>query len=80
MIEKILKRQKSAFSYGEITAIDTAGQRVQVTDGDTINWINTSLSLSVADTVILAKDETKRKFIVQAAANVRPSVNTLLLV
>jgi hypothetical protein len=80
MIEKILKKQKGTFLYGEVTAIDTAGQRVQVTTGDTTIWINTTMSLSVNDTVILARDENKQKFIIQAAANARPAVNTLLLV
>lgn len=80
MIEKILKKQKGSFLYGEVIAIDTAGQRVQVASGETTTWVNTTLSLAVGDTVICGRDDTKQKFIIQAAADVRPAVNTLLLV
>lgn len=80
MIEKILKKKKSTFLYGEVISVDSAGQRVQITAGEVTVWINTTLSLSLGNTVILARDENKQKFIVQAAANVRPAVNTLLLV
>lgn len=80
MIEQILKKKKGTFLYGEVIAVDTAGQRVQVASGETTIWVNTTLSLAVGDTIILARDENKQKFIVQAAANVRPAVNTLLLV
>lgn len=80
MIEKILKKKKDTFLYGEVTTLDTVGKRVQIATGDTNIWINTTMSLSVKDTVILARDENKQKFIIQAAANALPSVNTLLLV
>jgi NADH dehydrogenase FAD-containing subunit len=80
MIEKILKKQKSSFLYGEVIAVDTAGQRVQVQTGEAIIWINTPLSLAIGDTVVCGRDETKQKFIIQSTSNVRPSVNTLLLV
>ena len=80
MIEKILKKRKSTFLYGEVKTVDNAGQRVQIEAGEITVWINTTFSLSVGDTVICARDESKQKFIVQAAANVRPAVNTLLLV
>jgi hypothetical protein len=80
MIEKLLKKVKGSFLYGEVMAIDTAGQRVQITAGDTTTWVNTTLSLEVGATVICGRDENKQKFIIQAAADVRPAVNTLLLV
>jgi NADH dehydrogenase FAD-containing subunit len=80
MIEKLLKKVKWSFLYGEVVAIDTAGQRVQITAGDTTTWVNTTLSLEVGATVICGRDETKQIFIIQAAANARPAVNTLLLV
>lgn len=80
MIEKLLKKKKDSFLYAEVIATDTAGLRVQVKAGDTIAWINTSLVLKAGDTVILGRDENKNKFIIQAASNVRPAVNTLLLV
>lgn len=80
MIEKILKKKKSTFLTGEVTAVDTFRRRVLVASGDSNTWIDTSLSLTSGDTVICARDESKQKFIIQAATNVRPSVKTLLLV
>lgn len=80
MIEKLLKKKKDTFIYGEVVAIDTAGQRVQIKSGEATAWVNTSLLLKEGDTVILGRDENKQKFILQAASNVRPAVNTLLLV
>lgn len=80
MIEKILKKKKSTFLYGEVIAVDTVRKRANVVSGEIDVWINTTLSLVAGDTVICAQDENKQKFIVQASANVRPTVNTLLLV
>jgi NADH dehydrogenase FAD-containing subunit len=80
MIEKILKKKKNTFLTGEVTAVDTVRRRVLVASGDSNTWIDTSFSLASGDTVICARDESKQKFIIQAASNVRPSVNTLLLV
>lgn len=80
MLEKLLKKKKDSFIYGEVIALDTAGQRAQVKAGEITVWINTALSLEVGDTVILGRDENKQKFIIQAASNARPAVNTLLLV
>jgi len=80
MIEKILKKKKDSFLYGQVVAVDTAGQRVQVASGETTIWVNTTLTLAVGDTVICGRDENKQKFIIQSAVNVRPAVNTLLLV
>lgn len=80
MIEKLLKKKKDAFLYGEVIATDTAGQRVQIKAGKVTAWINTSLTLEVGNTVICGRDENKQKFIIQAAKDARPAVNTLLLV
>lgn len=80
MIEKILKKKKDSFWNGEVIALDTAGQRVQVKAGEVTVWINTTLSLEIGNTVICGRDENKQKFIIQAASNARPAVNTLLLV
>jgi NADH dehydrogenase FAD-containing subunit len=80
MIEQLIKKKKSTFVTGEVSAIDTTRRRVLVVSGNASTWIDTSLSLAAGDTVICARDESKQKFIIQAASNVRPSVNTLLLV
>lgn len=80
MIEQILRKKKSTFLYGKVTAIDTVRQRVMVLSGNSKTWINTSISLNAGDTVICARDESKQKFIIQAESNIRPEVNTLLLV
>ena len=80
MIEQLLKKKKATFVTGEVTSVDTARKRVRLVAGNSSTWVDTSLSLSAGDTVICARDESKQKFIIQAATNVRPSVNTLLLV
>ena len=78
ILDQLLKGRKNPFAYCEVITVDTVGQRVQVQSGDFTTWINTDLTLSIGDTVIVAMDENKQKFIINTAANGRPTVNTLL--
>ena len=82
MIEGILKKRPGTFAYGTIEAVYETLQQVQVRlQSGMLIRVQTSLSLEVDDTVIVAEnDQDKSKFIVQYSRKAVPSQGTLLLV
>jgi hypothetical protein len=80
MIEKILKKQKGSFLYGEVEEVNTAEGKVKVATGEASSWIKTSLELAVGSAVILGRNEDKTLFIVQGSDKALPAERVLLLV
>lgn len=83
MIENLLKVKPGTFGYATVTAVDPALGKVQVELG--VNnlrvWIQTSLTFSIGDAVIVARnDQDKSKLIIQHSSRSVPSQGTLVLV
>ena len=79
MIEQILKKSARVFRYGEVAAVNTADEKVQVRIGNegTV-WIKTHLSLEVGDAIIVARNNDSSWFVVQDSRRAMPSENLLL--
>ena len=79
MIEQILKKRARTFRYGEVVAINSFEEKVNVQIGNEGSiWIKTSMSLDPGDTVIVARNEDKSRFIVQHSRKALPSQGVLL--
>lgn len=82
MIEDVLKKKPGAFAYATVTAVESVLGKVQVQLGTNLKtWIQTSMELSVGDTVIVARnDQDASRLIVQYSRRSIPSRGTLLLI
>jgi len=82
MIEDLLKKKTGTFRYAIIVSVNEVLGKVQVRLGTNLQvWVQTSLSLSVGDTVIVARnDHDKSRLIVQFSTKSLPSQGTLLLI
>ena len=78
MIEQILKKRVRTFLYGEIDAVIAQEGKVRVKLGsEGTVWVNTSLSLEVGDTVIMARGDSSR-FVLLTSRKALPSQAVLL--
>ena len=82
MIEGILRESAPTFAYGTVNAVDPVQQKAQVRlRSDLLVWIQTSLILSIGDTVILGRnDNDSSRFIVQYSEKLIPSQGMLILI
>jgi hypothetical protein len=81
MIEDIVKKKPGTFAYGTVMAVDESRGSVQVQLGTLTAWIQTSLSLDVGDTVIVARnDQDRSRLIIQHSQRSLPTQGTLLLI
>ena len=81
MIEQILRKGERVFRYGEVAAVNTADEKVQVRIGSVgAVWIKTQLLLDVGDAVIVARSNDAAWFIVQDSRKAMPSEKLLLSV
>ena len=81
MIEKILRGKAKIFRYGTVISYDAADEKAQVQIGETTTWIKTATSLNAGDTVLLARNDQDRSYlIVEASGKALPSQTSLLLV
>lgn len=78
IFDRLLQSERGIFHYCEVTIADVQNKRVKAQSGDFLAWIDTDLSLNIGDTVIVAVAGDGKKFIVRSAANIRPTLNTLM--
>ena len=79
MIEKILKKSARIFRYGEVTAVNSLNEKVQVQIGSrSLIWIKTALSLDIGDAVIVARNNDSSWFVVQDSRKAMPTEGVLL--
>jgi hypothetical protein len=79
VIEQILKKRPRIFRYGEIEAVNSADEKVQVRIGsESLIWIKTPLSLEIGDAVIVARNNDSSWFVVQDSRKAMPSEGVLL--
>ena len=81
MIEKILRVKAKTFRYGIVVSYSATDQRAEVAIGETTVIIKTAMSLSAGNTVVLAKNDQDRSWmVVESSGKAFPSQATLLLI
>jgi hypothetical protein len=79
MIEKILKKSPRIFRYGEVVAVNSAQEKVQVQIGiKSLIWIKTPLSLEKGEAVIVARNNDSSWFVVQDSRKAMPTEGALV--
>jgi hypothetical protein len=81
MIEKILRKKSPTFHYGTVLSYSASDGRVVVKIKETTINIQTTMILTVGDTVTLARnDQDSSWLIIEESGKAMPSQASLLLV
>jgi len=79
VIEQILKKRERVFRYGEVAAVNSVDEKVQVRIGSEGSvWIKTQLILEVGDAIIVARNNDTSWFVVQDSRKAIPKKEVLL--